>query len=121
MSLLLALMSVTATCTPDPALAGAGPERVRAYIAAINRRDEAAIGRFLKPGATYSAPRIDPLPLAEVMTSLVATPDAEALEVVEATARGDGVILRTRTATSGAAARATVRLDGGCVSRFAQD
>ena len=35
MSLLLALLSVTATCTPDPALADTGPQRVRDYIAAI--------------------------------------------------------------------------------------
>lgn len=120
MSLLLALMSVTATCTPDPALADAGPRRLRDYIAAINTRDEVAIGRFLAPNATFSMPNVDPMPLAEVMTQTVGTPEAERLEVVEATARGDTVVLRTRT-PSGATASAAVRLDGGCIRQFTQD
>ena len=119
MSLLIALMSVSATCNPDPSLAGAGPRRVRAYFAAINARDESAIGRFLMPGATYSNARVRRMPLAEVMTSLVATPEAERLDVIEATARGDRVFLRTRT-PSGSQASATVRLDGGCLAEFVQ-
>jgi hypothetical protein len=119
MSLLLALLSVTATCTPDPTRAGAGPERVRAYIAAINARDEAAIGRFITPDATFSPPGGAPMPLAEVMTGLLETPGAERLDVIEATAREDGVILRTRSA-SGSPASAVVRIDGGCIWRFTQ-
>ncbi len=119
MSLLLALLSVTATCTPDPARAGAGPARVRAYIAAINARDEAAIGRFITRDATYAGPGMEPMPLADVMTGLLETPGAERLDVTEATASGDGVILRTRSA-SGAPARALVQIDGGCIWRFTQ-
>ncbi len=120
MSLLLALMSVTATCTPDPALAAAGPQRVRAFIAAINARDEARIGHHLAPGATYSGSGVDAIPLAAVMTDLVATPEAERLDVIGAEARGDDVVLRTRSA-SGVGASAIVRLDRGCIRRFAQD
>lgn len=119
MSLLLALMAVTATCQPNPSAAGAAPPRVRAYFAAINARDEAAIGAFLMPGATYESPRGQLMLLAEVMTSLVATPEAERLDVTEATARGGGVFVRTRT-PSGSEASAAVRFEGGCLAEFVQ-
>ncbi len=121
MHLLLALLSVTATCTPDPALAARGPERVRAYFAAINARDAAAIGRFIRPGTTFSMPGIAGLPLDEVMTGFIETPQAEQLEVVETRADGDQVTVRTLAVPSRTPASATVRLDGGCVSRFVQD
>ena len=97
MSLLLALMAVTATCQPGSSSADTGPQRLRAYFAAINARDEVAIGRFLAPGATYANHRGQRLPLAEVMTSFVDTPEAERLDVIEATARGGVVLVRTRT------------------------
>jgi len=119
MALLLAMLAVTATCTPSASLANAGPERVRAYFDAINARNEAAIGRFLLPGATYSNPQVQGIPLAEVMTMLVATPEAERLDVVEATASPSGVLVRTRT-PSGSTASALVQVDGGCIRRFSQ-
>jgi hypothetical protein len=117
MSLLLALLSVTATCTPDPALADTGPQRVRDYIAAINARDPVATGRLIKPGAVYSSPVIAAESLADVLTRLLAMPNADRLDVIEAVPRGGGVFLRTFTA-SGASGRAIVELDGGCVTRF---
>ncbi|HTU10229.1 MAG TPA: hypothetical protein VMG08_04955 [Allosphingosinicella sp.] len=117
MSLLLALLAVTATCTPDPALAEAGPQRVRDYIAAINARDQAATGRFIKAGAVYSSPVVAAEPLAEVITRLLEAPNADRLDVVEATPRGAAVYLRTFTA-GGRSGRALVELDGGCVTRF---
>ncbi len=119
MSLMLAMLAVTATCMPDPALANAGPQRVRAYFAAINSRDEAAIGRFIRPGALYSRPGVDRISLAEVMTEVAGLPAEFRLEVVETMIRDGAVFLRTR-ATDGSAATATVWLEGGCVSRFAQ-
>jgi len=117
MTLLLALLSVTATCTPDPALANAGPQRVRDYIAAINTRDAAAVGRFIKPGAVYSSPVVASDTLVNVLAQLLELPDAEPLEVVEASLYGGGVFLRTRT-RSNQSGRAIVELDGGCVTRF---
>ncbi len=120
MSLLLAALAVTATCAPDPSLgAAAAPGRVRAYIAAINARDEAAVGRFLAPGATFSNPQVQGIPLADVMTQLIATPQAEPLEVIEASLEGERVLLRTRT-PSGTTATAMVHLNGGCVRAFNQ-
>lgn len=121
MHLLLALLPVAATCVPDAALAGEGAIRVRAYFVAINARDADAVGRFLRPGATYSRPGLEALPLAGVMTQLLETPQAERLDVVEATARGDRVFVRTQTFPSGTRASATVLFDGGCVSRFVQE
>jgi len=120
MSLLLAMFAVTATCTPNPALANAGPQRVRAYFAAINSRDEAAIGRFIRAGALYTSPAVEEgMPLAEVMTLMLDTPEAEQLEVTQAQVQNGDVHVRTRT-PGGATASANVRLDGGCVTRFAQ-
>ncbi len=121
MHLLIAVLSITASCTPDPSLAARGPERVRGYFAAINARDAAAIGRFIRPGATFSMPGVPGLPLDEVMAGFIGTPEAEQLEVVEARADGDRVAVRTLAIPSRTPASATVRLDGGCVSRFIQD
>ncbi|HTU10228.1 MAG TPA: hypothetical protein VMG08_04950 [Allosphingosinicella sp.] len=120
MSLLLALLSVTATCTPSPALADAGPERVRAYFAAINNRDGPAIGRFIRAGAVFTGPNLaEGMPLADVMTLMLDIPEAQRLEVTEARMRDGDIYVQTRT-PSGATASANVRLDGGCISRFAQ-
>lgn len=118
-SIALALAAVTATCTPDPSLAETGPERVRAFIEAVNGRDPAAIGRFIKPGATYANAQVSGMPLPEVMEMLLAAPNAERLDVVEAMTEGSGVRLRTRT-PSGSTASALVQLDGGCVTAFRQ-
>jgi hypothetical protein len=120
MSLLLAMLAVTAACAPDPSLADAGPQRVRAYFAAVNSRDEAAIGRFIKPGAVYSNPEADGLPLAEVMAQVAELPAEFRLEVVETTVRDGAVFVRTR-AIDGSPATATVWLEGGCVIRFVQN
>jgi len=117
MSLLLFLLPVTAACTPDPALADAGPQRVRDYIAALNARDAAATGRFLKSGAVYSSPDVAAAPLDEVLTRLLEMRDAEPMQVIEATPRGGGVYLRTFT-RSNATGRALVELDRGCITRF---
>jgi hypothetical protein len=118
-SIALALAAVTATCTPDPSLAQAGPERVRAFIDAVNSRDPAAIGRFIKPGASYANAQVSGMPLTYVMRRLLEAPNAERLDVAEAVTEGTGVRLRTRT-PSGSTASAIIQLDGGCIAAFRQ-
>ena len=111
--------AVTASCTPNPSLSGAGPERVRAYFAAINARDEAAIGRFLAPGATYHNPQVSGMALSAVMDMLLAAPDAMQLEVVGVTDQGGEIQVRTR-ASDGTPGAARVTLEGGCIRTFFQ-
>lgn len=120
MSLLFALAAVTASCSPNPSLAAAaGAERVRAYFAAINAKDAAAIGRFLAPGAIYSNPQVPGMSLADVMNMLLSAPTVMQLEVTEVRAQEDGILVRTR-ASDGSTAGAVVRLDGGCIRTFTQ-
>jgi len=119
MSLLLNLLSVIASCTPSPALEERKPEQIRAFISAINARDEAAVGNFLAPGATYSNREVQGISLPTVMTDLISNPAAERLDIVAVTTQDDAVLLRTRT-PSGSIAMAVVRLSGGCIRTFHQ-
>jgi hypothetical protein len=113
MSLILTLLAVTATCTPNPA-AKPNVETVKAFIGAINARDEAAIGSFVKADATFvMEPGEAPIKLVEILSMLATSSDHGQIEILAATDTPDGVTVRTKTGDR--EMNALLKLEGGCV------
>lgn len=114
MSLLFALSAVVATCTPNPAFAGSGEERVRAYLAAVDTRNAAAIGLMITPDSMFGNRDGLSAPLHLVMTNVLTSQAGLRLRVTEVTARGSHFVAQTR-ANDQTTTEMTVTLDGGCV------
>ncbi|MES2442556.1 MAG: hypothetical protein V4574_06965 [Pseudomonadota bacterium] len=118
MSLTLALLAVTATCTPGPA-AKPDVETVRAFIGAINARDEVAMGRFVKADATFAhAPGEATMKLTDILSMLVASNDHGQIDIVDVTSTADGIAVRTKTGDR--EMNSTLRLEGGCIVAMGQ-
>lgn len=118
MSLLIALATVTATCTPSATPAETREEVVDSFFAALGAHDAAAIGKYIKPGATMVMGS-ESMDLAEMMSALNPNMtltvldkkfnDDKTIDVHFSTVSGD-----TKDETS-----ARITQDGGCITSVA--
>ena len=117
MSLLLSLLSVTASCTPAAAPAADNAAIVRKFFAAVNANDDAAIGALLKPGAGYYSEADDmDLPLAELLTLLTAQKKGGQLKLVDLAPGDQNEVEFVTQAEGGPKKVGMVLLEGGCIT-----
>lgn len=119
MSLILTLLSVTATCVPATPASMPDVETARAFIGAVNARDAVALGAFVKPDATFvMAPGEAPMKLVEILSMLVTSSDHGKLDILDISNTTDGVALRTKTGDR--EMNSLLKLEGGCIVSMGQ-
>ena len=113
MSVVLAMLAVTATCVPSDSPKLTKLETASAFFEAFNKGDHAAMGALIKPDARMvMGSEGDTLPLAELLSNI---PAGARLEVKEMKLDDAGnVIVRTHS-SDGTDATGLIKLEGGCI------
>jgi hypothetical protein len=116
MSVVLAMLAVTATCVPSDNPKLTKLETASAFFDAFNKGDHAAMGALIKPGALMVMAPGDSLELAGLLSNI---PAGARLEVKEMTFDDAGnVVVRTHS-SDGTDATGMIKLEGGCIVELA--
>ena len=115
MSLVLSLLTVTATCVPADAPTLTKLEVATNFFAAFNKGDHAAMGALIKPGARMLMGPGDAMDLAGLLSNV--PPNAQ-LEVKDMTLDDAGnVVVRTHS-SDGTDATGMIKIEGGCIAEL---
>jgi hypothetical protein len=113
MSVVLAMLAVTASCVPSDNPKLTKLETAAAFFTALNSQDHATLGALIKPGARLVMGPDDSLDLAELLGMMPADAKLEAKSMTLDDA--GNVVVKTRS-SDGTDATGLIRIEGGCVT-----
>ncbi|MCW3849189.1 hypothetical protein OF829_18270 [Sphingomonas sp. LB-2] len=115
MSLVLAMLAVTATCVPSDAPKLTKLEVATGFFAAFNGGDQAGMGSFIKPGALMIRGPGESMELASLLSNV--PPDAR-IEVTDMKLDDAGNVVVHSRDDQGHETMGMIKLEGGCISEI---
>ena len=112
MSLMVAMLAVTATCVPSDNPKLTKLETASAFFDAFNKGDHAAMGALIKPDTRMVMGPGDSLPLDALLSNI---PAGARLEVKEMKFDDAGNVLVRTHSSDGTDATGLIKLEGGCI------
>lgn len=113
MSVVLAMLAVTASCVPTDKPKLTRLETAAAFFTALNSQDHATLGTLIKPGARLVMGPDDSLDLAELLGMM--PPDAKLEAKSMALDEAGNVVVKTLS-SDGTAATGLLKIEGGCIT-----
>ena len=115
MSVVLAMLAVTATCVPSDQPKLTKLETANAFFTAFNAHDQATLGSLLKPGARIVMGPNDSLELADLLGQM---PAEAKLEVVSVTLNDAGDVVARTKGNDGHENIGIMKIEGGCIAQL---